>query len=80
MAGLEEIYEWAKEFRHDFAPDQSLADVIAFLGVEALKRSGSLISKYKFINLSKNVLLIAAQTLGYEHFESLHFKNSICVL
>lgn len=37
VAGLDETYQWVQSFRNDYAPYLSLADVIAFCGIEALK-------------------------------------------
>lgn len=44
--GLETVWDWAVDFRAQFAQMLSMADVVAFLGTEALKTGADLISKF----------------------------------
>ena len=47
FTGLEETYDWVKSFRNDYASYLSLADVMVFVGIEALKIASIRASKLR---------------------------------
>ena len=46
FVGLDRVWRWAMQFRAEFAPKLSMADVVAFLGLQALEISARIASEF----------------------------------